>query len=498
MYPWKEALNAWADRTRLRVDALGLVTILGAEEVDRSIGRLVPSAPLGFLPLLGAFVVAGNRFTERKSGFTVYNVSSGVETTEIAGWFSRWLKAQDFSQASDIVHLFVVDNEDRQGTQWWYWLVGLGVVGVPLNGMLLALTVLSGDWWGFTNAVAMVLSVVVREVLVWQHRTAIDEGIDQSRKNAQEVFKRKTRMHVVMKADYKEKEKQKQNRATAHADPSAPPPEESEPLPPAEPNTVGKVIVVMDDAKVVTIRAPEYIIVRILVQNPVILNPVVYKFFRWVGWVAFAAHIITLGMSALYTQIYSVLMLIIATILTVSKVGCDDWRIRERIDTKVPPAADGSPLSPPCWISSRLQIRCSKYPKHWADWKTLAILEKLPEDGSVIEPLAPHNDIAANSKPPHFQHDALDVDIEPAMHEVHGNGVSGTEPKAGTENMKAASKSPPVGRRQDLYVWLEPDKLEEKTMEAWGLLPRNDEYWMADFRAKEEEHRDRRKGTFES
>jgi hypothetical protein len=490
MYPWKEVLNNWANRIHLRVDALGLVTILGSEEVDRSIGRLVPSGPLGFLPLLGAFVISGNRFTDRKSGFTVYNISSGVETTEIAAWFSRWLKAQEFSQAGDIVHFSVVDKEDRRGFRWWYWVVGLGLIGVPLNGMLIALTVLSGDWWGFTNAVAMVLSVVVREMLVWQHRAGIDEGVEQSWKGAQKMFERKTRMYAVMMANYEEeKRKKEQDHEMDHADPSAFVPEESEPLPPTKPDNVGKIIVVMDDAKVVTIRAPEYIIVRTLVQNPVIMKPMVYKFFRWVGWVAFAAHIITLGMATLHTQIYSVLMLIIATILTVSKVGCDDWRIRERIDPKSIHPDDESPLSYPCWISSRLQIRCSKYSERWAEWKTLDKLEKLPEDGSVPEPPPPHDDEDAHSTTPYSRYGTLDADVEAAIHKAKG---SGTEQKANGGKMKAASKPPPVGRRQDLYVWLKPDKAEKETMEAWGLVPRNDKYWTADFLAKEEEHRNRR------
>jgi hypothetical protein len=98
MYPWHESLASWADGTGLHIDALGLVTILGAEEMDISIGRLVPSAYLNFLPLLGAFIVAGNRFTKKQSGFTIYNVSAGIMTTEVAGWFSRWLKSQHLRQ----------------------------------------------------------------------------------------------------------------------------------------------------------------------------------------------------------------------------------------------------------------------------------------------------------------------------------------------------------------------------------------------------------------
>lgn len=103
MYPWSESLSSWGSRAGLKIDALGLVTLLGAEEMDRSIGRLVPSIYLEYLPLLGAFVVAGNRFTTKKPGFVLYNISAGIMTTELAGWFSRWLQTQDFNQVRSIV-----------------------------------------------------------------------------------------------------------------------------------------------------------------------------------------------------------------------------------------------------------------------------------------------------------------------------------------------------------------------------------------------------------
>jgi hypothetical protein len=89
--------SPWADLI-LHVDTLGLATILGADEVNASIGRLVPSRYVEFLPLLGAFILAANRFTQKQPGFTLCNVSGGTITTEVAGWSSHWLKAQDFHQ----------------------------------------------------------------------------------------------------------------------------------------------------------------------------------------------------------------------------------------------------------------------------------------------------------------------------------------------------------------------------------------------------------------
>jgi hypothetical protein len=42
--------------------------------------------------------------------------------------------------------------------------------------LLVALTMLSGDWWGFFNALAMAVSVIVRQTLVWELRSGIDRN----------------------------------------------------------------------------------------------------------------------------------------------------------------------------------------------------------------------------------------------------------------------------------------------------------------------------------
>src|SRR2546429_287426 len=86
-------LGIWAP---FKIDALGLVTLLGQEQVNGKLGRLVREGYLDFMPLLGAAVVAGDLFRDRQAGFNLYNVTSGITTPETAGWFTRWLKAQGF------------------------------------------------------------------------------------------------------------------------------------------------------------------------------------------------------------------------------------------------------------------------------------------------------------------------------------------------------------------------------------------------------------------
>src|SRR6201996_5083392 len=100
MLPWAQ-LKPWQP---FRLDALGLVTLLGADEVNNSVGRLVTSRWLEYMPLLGAFVIAGDRFKEKKPSFNIYNISSGINTSDLSSWFTRWMLAQEFEVARSVVY----------------------------------------------------------------------------------------------------------------------------------------------------------------------------------------------------------------------------------------------------------------------------------------------------------------------------------------------------------------------------------------------------------
>lgn len=139
-YPWRDSLKAWAADINIKID-VGLVTMLGAEEMDLSIGRLMSSPYLEFLPLLGAFVIARDGFTEKCPGFTQYAVSGRVMTTEIAGWFYLWIRSQEF----ETVRTKIAFEVKRRPTRWTPFLIGCFLVSLPLNGMLIAMTIFSGD-----------------------------------------------------------------------------------------------------------------------------------------------------------------------------------------------------------------------------------------------------------------------------------------------------------------------------------------------------------------
>ncbi|KAB5531408.1 hypothetical protein GE09DRAFT_1292169 [Coniochaeta sp. 2T2.1] len=424
MYPWHSILSKWAESTGLHVDALGLVTILGAEEVNNSVGRLVSGSYVEFLPLLGAFVLASDRFTEKRPGFTLYNFTSSMKTTELAGWFSRWLKAQEFSQIRDIVTWKV--EKCSRSRRWQAFLVRFLLIGLPVNGLLVALTVLSGDWWGFANAVSMVLSVIVRVFLVSQRQAGIDDTTEKAQAEAVDLHRKEVAAYETDRKLGKLRPKQK---------------------PPVHPDeSIAKVIVIMDDSKVVTIRAPEYLIGRIFTKNPQIPNRRLYQFFQTLGWLAFGSHLITLGMSSLHTQIYTTGLLILATIMAVYKVGCDDWRFRQRSRSAL--------LH--CWISNRLVVSCSEYRDSYANWATLS--------------------------------------DSPAETWQTSGSNAGPDEEKGLPSPRGPNKTIRSERRQDLFVWLKPDARELQLMEDWYLVPHRNKAWMQDFETKRREHETREDG----
>lgn len=270
-----------------RIDALGLVTMIGSEQVDATIGRLVTSRYTEYLPLLGAFVLAGNQFTQAISGFEIYNLYAVIKTTDLAGWFERWCLAQDFNRASNTVNWTV--RERTSASLWRSRLDTLlaTMIGIAANSALVVLTVFQGDWWGLSNAISMIFSIFVRVYLTKQNRDALD---------AQAVT-------------CSGPDKNQCERATF--------------------------LVFLNDGKLVTMYAPPNLIKNCFIDKPVPPNKRLYKIVRGIGWIGFTAHVITIGMSGLATQIVTVFLIVVPTVLTVFKVGCDDSVIGSRLKAEI-------------------------------------------------------------------------------------------------------------------------------------------------------------------
>jgi len=78
-----DTLQQWMP---FRIDALGLVTILGNDRVDLVLGQLTHSSLTEWLPLLGAYTIVSNRIIEPLPGFNLYNITDGITASDLAGW----------------------------------------------------------------------------------------------------------------------------------------------------------------------------------------------------------------------------------------------------------------------------------------------------------------------------------------------------------------------------------------------------------------------------
>ena len=266
--PWYRVLK-WQP---FRIDALGLVTLLGADEINRSVGRLVKSRYTEYMPLLGAFMFAGNQFTEAYSGHNLYNLSACIQTTDLAGWFQRWCINQQFPKGGAAVDWKVLEEAEPARSRS-KTLVAFAISFLT-NGMLVAFTVTQGDWWGLGNALSMVISVIVRAYLVWENRRALDDAALDGEKKSK--------------------------------------------------GTEAKFLVILADSTAIQMTAPSELIKRCFIEKPKVKNTDLYLYIRMLGWIGFGVHIISIGMSGLATQIITVFIMVVASVLTAFKYGCDE------------------------------------------------------------------------------------------------------------------------------------------------------------------------------
>ncbi|KAK4165558.1 hypothetical protein QBC43DRAFT_333436 [Cladorrhinum sp. PSN259] len=269
-----DALQQWAP---FRIDALGLVTILGADRVDLVLGQLTISYLTEWLPLLGAYTIASNRIVEPLSGFALYNITDGIMVNNLSGWFCRWLLCQDFGFSSSVVHIKPVLEQRRQRFMHLLWPRLIGVLAlVPV-----ILSILISDWWGLVNGVAMLGSVIVRQIVVGQSRRAVDLAVDESEKTSCELV---------------------------------------------------KVLVTIPNGKIVIIHTSRGIVIDCLLTTPRPPNSTLYTTARAAGWACFGAQLVSLGMASLVCQLVTVVLLVLFTLLVAWQIGVDDSRVGRKLE----------------------------------------------------------------------------------------------------------------------------------------------------------------------
>ncbi|KAK4960566.1 hypothetical protein LTR10_003462 [Elasticomyces elasticus] len=302
--PW-QSIKEWQP---FKIDALGLVTLLGADEVNQSVGMLQRRRLTEYLPLLAAFVVAGDRFNDDQAGFSLYNLTDGIHSTELKGWFTRWLSLQKINNATTVFHWDVLEKSGSEAfSAQGYTAILISLVCVV---PLLACTVLIGDWFGVGNAASIVASIVVRASLLSMRRHSID-ALAKSHEDQRAAFVSSTDF------DHSEIEKGLDRTTTAkalHRAGSAPTP--ADPV---------KLLATRADGKLVTLYVRRSILPT-MVRDVNLFHPRVYHSIRWLGWAAFGAHICILGMSSLFTQIYTVSLLVACTWLLCSNLDIDVGR----------------------------------------------------------------------------------------------------------------------------------------------------------------------------
>jgi hypothetical protein len=299
-----DGLSTWAP---FKIDALGLVTLLGQEQVNAKLGRLVREGYLDFMPLLGAMVVAGDLFRDRQAGFSLYNITSGITTPEMAGWFTRWLTAQGFDKDKRDVVWEIQDQRRSYARMNWIAFM----VAFFFQAGFLALTVLIGDWYGIANSLSMIASVLVRVYVLKANRDGID--------NATEAATNQARQREA-------------------ADPTEQLTQEV------------TILCILDDATPLIIKTPEHLIRACFVATPDPPHPDRYLLARASGWVFFFVYIISIGQSILVSQMVSITLLVVPTVALVALpehwrtrcLGCNEEFIATKLRArKVPRKAHG-------------------------------------------------------------------------------------------------------------------------------------------------------------
>ncbi len=254
------SLKSWSP---FRLDALGLLTMLGAEEMSREIGSLSANTLVSWLSLLGGNVVPSNAFVDPLHGFTLYNISDAIQSTTLAGWFSRWLLAQHPSQNTSIFEWKLRSQPPLNRYR-------APAIGAVVNTCIVVLPLLVGDYYGLASALCMNVGIIVRAYLVMQNLDAIDRA-------------------AVDTTTY--------------------------------PNDPVRTFVILANGQATTVIAPRNVVVNCFMSTPKIAHPTCYAIARAIGWLAFVGLIIAIGQAVLVVQIAIIIVTVSATVLMAFGIG---------------------------------------------------------------------------------------------------------------------------------------------------------------------------------
>jgi hypothetical protein len=252
------------------------------------------------------------------------------------------MQVQDFEASRSLVYWEIAQEpQSKLGG-----FIVSGVISFAFTGLLIAMTVLTSDWYGFANAMALIVLIGVRSYLLQTHRNAIDRAVEMAK---------------PLRTTFTGALEEWKNRIKTDRDAVKPEKGSQEWRP-----EIVKILVAMPDSRLVTMFIPEHLLRPIFVTDIMPSSMWLYLLVQWVGWVAFSVHIVTIGMAQLATQIYVVMIMVGSTILICYGIGCDDSRVykwwRERSVNTTQPYA--------FWAGKRLKATVLEWPLDFEFTKT--------------------------------------------------------------------------------------------------------------------------------
>lgn len=274
------SLHRLANYAPFRLDALGLVTILGGPELDQAFGTLRQNRYFETMPTIAPFVVAGDYISKPLPGFVLYNITDGIMATDISAWFGRWLLAQNLTWNSST--LFISYRAVRKQKSFISAYIKSLVITLVIMSILLAIAVVTGDRWGAANVVSMAASGIVRWFTICQLRVSME----------------KSRAHPGVDDD------------------------------------LVKVLCTLPSGRAVTIFTTRSIVINNLLTNPRPLSNSLYTASKIAGWTCYGCHVVSLGSTALVNQLIAVTILIGTSMMIARGVGVDNSNLAQTLVLK--------------------------------------------------------------------------------------------------------------------------------------------------------------------
>ena len=273
-----------------QLDALGIVTLLGATQIDHAVGALSRNWIFEWMPLMGEYVFATNQFTQPFShGIEMYNITDGIAVNQFAAWFARWLLAQNLSAPG--MRIDVTAQAQRRPLRHYFTGVPMALVFyIPLIMLYAFLGV--RDTWGMVNTAALVFTTMMRQILLHFHRTALDTSVLACNETVLETYR---------ELEYMTPQDRVSTRRRL--------------------GDVCRCLLTFPNGKMVFLEVPRTHWNACLVQMPSPRHPRISAIMRACIWLGFGAHVLSIGASCFIVQLWTIAGILLATTMTTFGLG---------------------------------------------------------------------------------------------------------------------------------------------------------------------------------